>query len=404
MSDPSPESKRAASPEGEEISELDEVIGALRLANDVEGLMKLAKQYRAGQGVPRDMKACFAAYAAAAELGSPVAQHAIGLFYLNGGVVGRDEKEAASQFRSAADQGHVASKVLVANFYELGIHYRADAAKADVWYRNAARAAGIEHEPGTPEYAGALADIGAVRHCLEIANLPSTSDADKARLLKLAKTYGYRPEGSDSRPSSISIDAMTPMSRTSAAIVAGLDAGAATPSADEPADRANRPSAKEAPRAKASGDGAKTEKKRAPAKDAVLTKEKVGLGATAFVFTLIFMAVGLVSGHVLDRFAKDKVAGGSPVPVVGMHAELVLPILVGALGLLPNMLVYRRSAFFRALLLATASGIAGNILFGTGRRFVETNVMQTTDFAAAGMLVGLFVFGVFVGGAKPGSR
>ena len=51
-----------------------------------------------------------------------------------------------------------------------------------------------------------------------------------------------------------------------------------------------------------------------------------------------------------------------------------------------------------------ASGIAGNVLFGTGRRFVETNVMQTTDFAAAGMLVGLFVFGVFVGGAKPGSR
>ena len=388
MPDPKPEEAEASSEESS-ASEVEELIATLRSANDVEGLLALAKQYRSGQGVPRDMHACLLAYTAAADLGSPVAQHAVGIFHLNGSVVARDDKTAAAQFRAAADQGHVASKVLVANFYELGIHYRADASKADVWYRNAARAAGIEDEPGTPEHAKAMADLGAVRYCLEIANLPGTSDDEKARLLKLAKTYGHRPEG-EGRPSTASLDGLGPLSRVPG-LSTPVEQDAATPAPVKP-DAKPATETKPAP-----------EKKPARKPAPILPKANVGLGATAFVYTLVFMAVGIVGGHLLDHFAREKVANGQAVPVVGTHAEVVLPIVVGALALLPNMLVYRRSAFFRAALVSAAAGIAGNVLWEMGQRFLENVIMQTTDFAAGGMLLGLLVFGIF-GGAKPGSR
>ncbi len=384
MSEPKPE-PASNEPEDEQASEIEQAVANLRLANDVDGLMQLAKQYRAGQGVPRDMHACLVAYSAAAELGNPVAAHAVGLFYLNGGVVERDEKVAAAQFRAAADHGHLPSKILIANFYELGIHYRADAAKADVWYRSAARAAEVEAEAGTPEYAKALADLGAVRYCLEIAELPATDAAEKARLLKLAKQYGYRPNTED-RASASPMDPLPPPSR--------VIAPDATP---PPRAAAERPPASEASLAKS--ELAPTPKR----KTVPAPKANVGLGATAFVYTLVFMAVGIVGGHLLDAYAKGEAAASRPLPVLGTHGELALPIVVGALGLLPNMLVYRRSAFFRAVLVSAAAGIAGDVLFGMGQRFLETTVMQTTDFAAAGMLLGLLVFGL-LGGAKPGAR
>lgn len=387
MSNTKPEPSPVEEPAEGEGSEREDRISALKLAGDVDGLLTLARGLRAGTGgVPRDMAGCLAAYLAAAELGSATAQHAAGLFYLNGGVVGRDEKQAALQFRAAADQGHTPAKVLVANLYELGIHYRADAAKADVWYRNAARSAGIEHEPGTAEHAKAMADLGAVRYCLEIAQAKDTPDAERARLLKIAKTYGYRPPGDgakdagDARPSML--DGAT------AEALGTLDT---RPS--RTASEVRAPSESAQPSA---------EPKKKPA-TRLVPKANVGLGATAFLFSLVFAAVGLVLGHVLRHLGLEQIDHGETLPIVGKEVEAILPLAVGVLAVLPNLLVYRLVAFLRAFLVGGAAAIAAEVLWGMGQRFLESRAMQITDFGAAGLLLGLLVFGLF-GGARAGSR
>src|SRR5258708_5675977 len=117
-------------------------LDGLKKRGDVKGLLTLAKAYRSGQAPGgRDMKRCYAAYQAAAELGSPDAEYAVALFCMSGGIVAQDLKEGATRLRAAAEKGSVPAKVYLGNLYELGIHYKADPEKADVWYRNAARGA-----------------------------------------------------------------------------------------------------------------------------------------------------------------------------------------------------------------------------------------------------------------------
>src|SRR5438270_8831525 len=101
---------------------------------DVVGLLALAKAYRTGTAPGgRDMKKCLETYRAAADLGSAEAEYAVALFHLTGGVVPQDLKEGATRLRAAAEKGSVAAKVYLGNLYELGIHYKADPEKADVW-------------------------------------------------------------------------------------------------------------------------------------------------------------------------------------------------------------------------------------------------------------------------------
>lgn len=364
------------------------LIEAARVQGDVEGILKLAKQFRSGTGGGKpDMRSCFEAYRAAAELGSSVAQHAVGLFYLNGGGgVERSERDAALSFRAAADQGHLASKALVGNLYELGIHYRADAAKADVWYRNVARSANVDAAPDSPEYVRALADLGCVRYCLALIEAPETSEPDRSRYSRLAKTYGYKPEEG----------ARLSMTTESAS----LDAVEAEAEAES--SRSPKGTKTEAKKSSSEAEPAK-EAPQKKASRAAAPKVNVGLASTGFFLTLLFMAIGVVLGHVLRHLALENIAGGGTVPVFGTSAEAILPTLVGVIGVLPNLLFYRASAFGKALLFAAAAGIGGEVLWGMGRHFLESRVMQITDFGVAGMLAGLLVFGLF-GGVKPGSK
>ncbi len=369
-----------------------DLIAPLKMQGDVDGLLKLAKQFRSGAGgAKRDLAACFEAYRAAAELGSAVAQHAVGLFYLNGGGgIDRSERDAALQFRAAADQGHLASKVLVGNFYELGVHYRADAAKADVWYRNVARSAEIEAEPESKEYARALADLGCVRYCLSIIESKETNDDDRARFLRIAKTYGFRPDDGG----------RITMTAESAAPLEAVEAEAEAISQRGGAGKAD---AKAAPKSQTASPEAEAEAAPKKKTSTQPSKVNVGLASTGFFLSLLFMAIGVVLGHVLRHGAIEQVAGGQPVPVFGMNAEAVLPTFVVALGVLPNLLFYRLAAFAKAILIAGAAVIGGEILWGMGKHFLSSHVMQLTDFGAAGMLAGLLAFGLF-GGVKPGSR
>lgn len=369
-----------------------DLISPLKMQGDVDGLLKLAKQFRSGAaGKSRDLAACFEAYRAAGELGSAVAQHAVGLFYLNGGGgIERSERDAALQFRAAADQGHLASKVLVGNFYELGVHYRADAAKADVWYRNVARSAEIEAEPESKEYARALADLGCVRYCLSIAEAAETSEEDRAKLMRLAKTYGYRPD--DGGRITMTAESAAPLEAVEAEAEAISQRGGAAKAGAKAAPKSQPGSAKAdaepAPKKKVSAHGPKV---------------NVGLASTGFFLSLLFMAIGVVLGHVLRHGALEQIAGGTPVPIFGMNAEAVLPTFVVALGVLPNLLFYRLAAFAKAVLIAGAAVIGGEILWGMGKHFLSSHAMQLTDFGVAGMLAGLLAFGLF-GGVKPGSR
>src|SRR6185369_12101114 len=142
---------------------------ALKRSSDIEGLLTLAKAYRAGTAPGgRDLKRCLETYRAAAELGSPDAEFAVALFCMTGGVVAQDWKEGTTRLRSAAEKGSVPAKVYLGNLYELGIHYKADPEKADVWYRNAGRTARVEAEPDTDEYTQALAELGGARHVLAL--------------------------------------------------------------------------------------------------------------------------------------------------------------------------------------------------------------------------------------------
>jgi TPR repeat protein len=355
-------------------ADIESQIASLKVAGDADGLLALAKQFRAGTGgAPKNMAACFQCYVAAADLGHTAALHATGLFFLNGGVVTRDEREAATRFRAAADQGHLASKVIVGNFYELGIHFRADAAKADVWYRNVARTAEVDAEPESAAWKRALAELGCARYAIEIAEA-SEDEAEKARFLKVARTYGYAGDRS-SRAS------MTPETRENLALD---EMEAAAPRVTQEAQKEG---------AKKRELEAEVEKARPNA-----ALPKLGKGVIGFVYAAIFMGVGLVLGHVLDNEANELLLRGEAVPVVGKSADLILPICA-ALGAIPSMLVFKGAAFLRALLVGGAFVIAAEVLWGMGRTFFSTRVMQLTDAGAVGLLLGLLVFGLF-GGVK----
>jgi hypothetical protein len=97
------------------------------------------------------------------------------------------------RLRSAADKGSIPAKVYLGNLYELGIHYKADPEKADVWYRNAARGARVEAEAGSPEYAQELAELGCARYVLALVESGATAadTEDGKRLLQRARAHGY---------------------------------------------------------------------------------------------------------------------------------------------------------------------------------------------------------------------
>src|SRR5262245_12581165 len=137
-------------------------IDGLKARGDIDGLLELARAYRS----QREMRRCFDAYSAAAELGSADAEYAVALFWMSGGVVEQDLKEGAMRLRAAAEKGNVAAKVYLGNLYELGVYYKADPEKADVWYRNAARAANVQSEPGSEEDSRELAELGCARDVL----------------------------------------------------------------------------------------------------------------------------------------------------------------------------------------------------------------------------------------------
>ncbi len=385
-------------------AEASDDLQSLEEQGDLETLLSLARAYRTGDaGRPKDMKACYAAYRSAANLGSADAAYAVALFHFSGGAVEKDPTQALSFLRAAAEAGHVQGRVYLANLYECGSHYKLDAEKAGVWYRSAARAAGVAAEPETPEYAEAMAELGAGRY-VQSASIP---EARREVLQRKARALGFggpSPASIAARPSS---DPGLPADRPARS---GVDRISALPG-DAPA-AGGRPTPAPAPAqtgvtpapAQASAPALKEKlqalEKKTPKPSSLTLAE--GLGA--FFFALLFFAAGAGAGYAAQKGGDYMLSQGQPVPLFGHETQLLFPAAVALVGILPSFLFYRAGTVLRSIVGAALGAGVGWVLWGTGvLTFVTSRVLQTTAFGVGGFLLFALAFGIF-GGAKKKPR
>ena len=348
----------------------------LRLRGDVNAILALAKAYRAGTAPGgRDMKRCLDAYEAAADLESAEASFAVALFYLTGGVVAQDLKEGATRLRGAAERGSVPAKVYLGNLYELGIHYKADTEKADVWYRNAARGAGVESEPGDEEYIRDLAELGCARYVTKLVESGTLAEDDRTRLLQRARSHGLglrsRDEHAVDRPTfTAALEHASPAVTVGApTTTVALAPTLATLEAKVPDPKPVGPS-------------------------------QAALGIAAFGYAVLFVATGVGAAYAATLAARELVQHGTPLPGLGLRTHLVFPIVLGVVGVLPTWLVYRLGTVMKALLLGCLLGAVGWVGWGTGQLVMHRErPLQAVAFAVSAFLAGLLVLGL-LGGTK----
>ncbi|MBX3230046.1 MAG: sel1 repeat family protein [Labilithrix sp.] len=387
MADARPEE----APDDEEIEDaLDLDLDGMKLRGDVDGILDLAKAYRSGKAPGgRDLKKCYEAYKVAAELGSGDGDYAVALFHLTGGVVSQDLKEGTTRLRAAAEKGSVPAKVYLGNLYELGIFYKADKEKADVWYRNAARGAHVESDPGSDDYKQELAELGCARYVLALTSGDLLDEADKARLLQRAKAHGYGLRiKDDSGPLSV-----TPGDRPT--LQAALEGAEKLPDGlSEKIRVASVPPPAPAP-AKDDAKKAAAEKKPKPAGP---TQAQIALGA--FGYALLFVLAGAGAGYAAVYGAEELIENGTKLPLVGTQTEYVFPIVCGVLGVLPAGVGYKLGAWLKALIMGAAMAGVGWVAWGTGKAALHASrPIQASAFALAGFLAALFVLGL-LGGTK----
>lgn len=420
-------------------AELDEAAGpdaydlaALRKQANVPGLLTLAKAYRSGTAPGgRDMARCLEAYRAAAELGSAEAEYGVALFYMNGGsVVPQDLRAGTLHLRTAAEKGSVPAKVYLGNLYELGINYKADAEKADVWYRNAARGAHVESEQGSDAWNRDLAELGCARYALLLERDAGVDDAEKKRLIARAKAHGYglrmREDVTEGDRVTF-VDALTSAEAATATAAAASPAATATPPpvAVEPRQRKDTSPETGHAKRRAEESRAKTDPPQAPLdpaaaaarrpeKAAKIAKRKSAERAVrltgalaAFGYALLFALAGAGAGYAATLGAHELVAHGHVLPLVGTRTRLVFPIVLGVVGVLPSWLVYKLGTLLKALVLGALVAGVGWVAWGTGQgAFHGDRPLQALAFGLAGFLAGLLVLGL-IGGAKaprPASR
>jgi hypothetical protein len=362
MPDPKPKEPTSEAESEADAEEPD--ADALRTRGDVQGLLALAKAYRAGTAPGgRDMKRCYEAYAAAADLGSAEASFAAALFHMTGGVVPQDWNEGASRLRSAAERGSVPAKIYLGNLYELGIHYKADREKADVWYRNAARGARIEAEEQSQEYETALAELGSARHVLARTAQSDLPETTKARLLARAKSHGY---------------------------------GLRQREADDP----QRPTLENALEAASEATAPSVAATASPSERAAREPSQTSYALSAFAYATLFIGAGVGAAYAAALGARELVQHGFALPGIGARTHLVFPIVLALLGVFPSILVYRASAIVKGLAVAALAFGAGWAAWGTGRLVLHADRgAQALAFAIPAFLVGLLVAGLF-GGTK----
>jgi hypothetical protein len=115
---------------------------------------------------------------------------------------------------------------------------------------------------------------------------------------------------------------------------------------------------------------------------------------------MLFAIAGVGAGYAATLGARELVAHGTMLPGLGARANLVFPIVLGLVGVLPTMLVYRLTTVLKALVISAGFGGIGWVAWGTGQAALHPmRPVQALAFALAGFLAGLFVLGL-LGGTK----
>lgn len=362
-------------------------IAVLERQGDVEGLLGLARRYRTGDGVEASLDRTFEAYEAAARLGSGDAHYALALFHLTGRIANADTQAGLAGLREAADAGHLQARVYLGNLYATGTHYKRDAEKAEVWYRSAARAANVDAEQGSEDYALALAQLGCG------AWVKRAAPTDEA-LARKARNLGYRDgETSESLAPPKAARPSTPPNRK-------VDSPTPVPLPVEESAEADA----EPPRSERAKDQPRNVKKTAVAPNVDQNPREPrftpGPALAAFMYAALFMGAAAGAGFALEQGAAYMIAQKSEVPLFGTHIERIGPLAMLLFGILPTLIVYKTKTWLRAIPGGILGAGAGWVLWGTGQwQWIPNRIHQTGIFMSAGFLAVLLVFG-FANGAR----
>lgn len=362
------------------------------LANeDAPALVELGAAYRVGTPfVERDAFKALECFEAASRLGDADAEYLVGLAYFNGAGIGKDAAEGAKRMRSAAQRGSLRAKVYVANLYEMGVHYAHDAEKADVWYRNVARAAGIDSAPDTDEHELAMAELGCVRHCLALVADESLPKKDRAFYLKKAKAMGYGHRLKQAKA----------VAEPAADATAGdRDVAQDTPaesSPDAPApggDEATEPS---------EGEPKADPKAKETAGDDVEEEVLLGgqwtfaAGTLAFLAASFFLTAAAVAGWLAMEGSRALAEAGRAIPGIGTSHWAILAGTLVALGLLPATATYRPKVVASAALFGAATATGAWYAWDV-QHVLWDRVVQAAAGGLAGVALVLLLLGLLGG-------
>ncbi len=353
---------------------------------DVQGLVELGAAYRMGAGaIQKDAFKAVECFEAASRLGSAEAEYFVGVSFMNGLGVGRDVAEGAKRLRSSAQRGSLRAKVYVANLYEMGVHYATDRDKADVWYRNVARAAGVEGEPTEHAYVMAMAELGCVRYCLELVSDEALPTKDRAFYLKKAKALGY-----GHRLAQVKRDSALPEEPEPAPPAAATDP-AARPAVEEPG-----PDGAPEAEAKAPAPADEADEDDAPADAPLASQWTFGPGLLAFLASSAFAVASFYAGWLASEGSRALAAAGRTLPGIGARHELVFAAILVAFGLLPAMASYRPRVVGIGAVVGAAAA-AGGWFLHPAQPLLWSPAAQAGAFGLAAAMVTLLFLGLLGG-------
>lgn len=350
-------------PEPDDSSEED----AERTAATTEELIaELLTSARAARSA-KDLALSHALYTEAAGLGSTDADYALGVFALTGQVVARDPRVGATHLRRAADAGHLQARVHLANALDTGtISGKPEPDRAALFVRGVARSLGLAGTD-SPEDRRALAEAGLGRF---LADIPDATYEETQRWTKKSRALGFGKRGPASDPE-------LPPPEPSASLAAAAP-NAAPPPVPAPKPKVN---AKRQPKGPSAGEA-----------------------AAAAGFALLFLVAGWGVAFASVQAAHAALEQGQRLPALGSRADLLWPLAVGVVGVLPAALFYRGGAFIRALGLGIVAAFAAFMLHGTGTLVVlEMREMQALALGTSAFWLALLVLG-FLGGAKTSKK
>jgi len=352
------------------------------LANeDVDGLFELGAAYqRGGSTIEKDAFKAVECFEAASRLGSAEAEYFVGVAFMNGLGVSKEISEGAKRMRSAAQRGSLRAKVYVANLYEMGVHYAADRDKADVWYRNVARAAGIEDGPDSEAYELAMAELGCVRFCLQLVSDQALATKDRAFYLKKAKAMGYGHRLAQAK-------------RETAAPIEALMAPETAAEPEAEAKPAGEPEANEAePSPEKEPSPEPEEEPSVP----LGSKWTFGAGLLAFVPAAAFAVAAFYTAWLASEGSRALAEVGRTLPAIGENHDLLFGAVLVAFGLGPATAVYRPNVVAVAAILGGGAAAGGWFLHAS-EALLWSPAAQAGAFGLAAAMLVLLVVGLLGG-------